>query len=100
MNSHHNQVASVDEAQNQVIEELKKQNEDMKTMMTALTVNFEERLALQEKQFKQELARQDETILHQEKEMESLKREVFARIDDVKEIAENAIVSENGKKLL
>ena len=82
--------SSVDEAQNQVIEELKKQNEDMKAMIEELSM----KLLRQEDKFKARLSQQQEEIA-------SLKREIATRLDDVTDIGENAaVVAENGKKII
>ena len=121
VDNHQNQAASLGEAQNNVIEELKKQNNDMNAMMEELAMKFEDKLIHQEQKFKQELALQeekfedklvrcdkqhkqklahlDETLLHQQEEIASLKSEIFARFDTVTEISDNAVVAENGKKL-
>ena len=116
--------SSVDEAQNQVIEELKKQNEDMKAMMEELSLKllrqqetFEEKFVEQEQdlaqqkqtlahqeqdlaQQKQKLAHQEQKLTQQEEEIASLKSAMTKILNDIQDTTENAVVAENGKKAI
>ena len=81
-----NDVISVDEVQNKLIEELKKQIDDMKAVMEEQTLKFEKKLALQEETFQEEIS--------------SLKTIITAEFNDVTDIVENTIVAENGRKIV
>ena len=100
--------SSVDEAQNQVIEELKKQNEDMKALMEelkkqnedmkAMTEELSRKLLRQEDRFEEKLTHQEQKLVQQEEETASLRSEIATKLDDIRDITENSAVSENGRK--
>ena len=93
------------------ITELKKQNQLMKATMEELTQNllcqgeklahqekeFKEKLNQQEQMFEEQLVRQEEKLLHQEEAIASLKdAAVRMTLDDVTTVKENAVVAGNG----
>ena len=106
--------ASVDDVTNdyrEEITEMKAENQVMKATMEELIQKLlrqEEKLAHQEKEFKEklnqqeqmfeeQLVRQEEKLLHQEEAIASLKdAAVRMTLDDVTTVKENAVVAGNG----
>ena len=78
---------SVGKAQNQVIKELKKQNENMKAMMEELSLKLlqqVEELAQQDRKYEEKLAYQEQKLAQQQEEIASLKSEMTTKLEDVR----------------
>ena len=78
-------------------EKLAHQEKEFKEKLIQQEQKFEEKLSQKSKSLEVQLLRQEEKLAHQEEEIVSLKNAVMTKLDDVIGVTESAVVAENGK---